>query len=572
MRVFRPCLLVLLVLALAACGPEETPPTPVQVDALFRDVAQDAGLAFHHVSGARGGKYFPEIMGGGCAFLDYDGDGDQDVLMVNGTYWKPWHRKAGDPSPLMALYRNDGTGRFENVSKETGLDFTFYGLGTAIGDVDGDGDPDILLTGIGGNRFLRNDGGRFTDATANSGLAGQADDYNTSAGFFDADGDGDLDLFVCNYVLWSAELDDEIDFRLPTLGRVYGPPGIWEGRHCAFYRNRGDGTFEDDSVRAGVQVVDDKGKPLAKALGLALADMDADGDIDVFVGNDTVRNFLFRNRGDGTFEEIGDKAGVARSPSGQNTGAMGVDIADLQQDGALAIGVGNYTGEDNSLYVSRGAEATFADRAASRGLGVPTRPLITFGFFFFDYDLDGYLDLFQTNGGLEDKGHLLVPPVPFLQPSQLFHNVPTEKGRGFELVSDARSGDLVKGVVGRGAAYADIDADGDLDILIGQIDGPAVLLRNDQAAGHHWLRVRLHADGMNRDAIGAWVEVDAGGRTQRAQVMPTRSYCSQVELPVTFGLGTATAVDEVRVRWPDGTRTRHEVAGVDRLVDLKKQP
>jgi len=377
---------------------------------------------------------------------------------------------------------------------------------------------------------------------------------------------------VCNYVLWSKRIDDGLNFRLPKLGRVYGPPAIWEGRYCYFYRNRGDGTFEDDSERAGVRISDPAGKPVAKALGLALADLDGDGDIDVFVGNDTVRNFLFRNRGDGTFEEIGQEAGIALDPGGETTGAMGVDVGDLGADGALAIGVGNYHGEDDSLYVSRGPTTQFSDRARGRGLGVPTRALITFGFFFFDFDLDGRLDLFQTNGGLEDKGHLLMPPVAFAQPSQLFRGVEQGGKRRFELLDEAAGGDLAKPVIGRGAAYADIDADGDLDILVGQIDGPAVLLRNDQRTANHWLRLRLVGTGMNRDAIGAWVEVETAGRRQRAQVMPTRSYGSQVELPLTFGLGAATTVDAARVRWPDGTVQEISVAGVDRMIVVRKRP
>jgi hypothetical protein len=572
---FLPLLFVLV----AACGrsppPEPPPPAPSGAGpGLFSEEAAARGLDFTHVSGAYGQKYFPEIMGGGCAFLDYDLDGDQDVLMVNGKYWQPWHRKTGDPRPTPGLYRNDGAGRFQDVTAEAGLALAFYGLGVAVGDVDGDLDPDILLAGISGNLFLRNEGGHFVDATTESGLGGDDNDYNTGAGFFDADGDGDLDLFICNYVLWSKQIDEKLAFTLPSLGRVYGPPGVWEGRHCHFYRNRGDGTFFDDSEKAGMHVTTADGKPAAKALGLALADMDADGDIDVFVGNDTVRNFLFRNKGDGTFEEIGDQAGVARGPSGANTGAMGVDIADFESDGSLSIGVGNYYGEDNSLYVSRKEEAAFADRAPSHGLGVPTRPLITWGFFFFDYDLDGHLDLFQTNGGLEEKGHLLIPPVPFRQPSQLFRStaVGPGKSRRFTLLDDAQSGDLTKPVVGRGAAFADIDADGDLDILVGQIAGPALLLVNNQSGGAHWLRVKLEGTGLNREAIGAWVEIEAGGRRQRRQVMPTRSYCSQVELPVTFGLGATDRVEALRIRWPDGTRSETRVEGVDRTIHIRKSP
>jgi len=533
------------------------------------------GLHFVHVSGAYGKKYFPEIMGGGCAFLDYDHDGDADILLPNGRYWHPWHRPAKGPRPTMALYRNDGRGHFQDVTVESGLARPFYGLGVAAADYDGDGDEDILITGIGGNRFFRNDRGVFVDVTLEAGLEGYADDYNTSAGFFDADGDGDLDIFIANYVLWSMKIDDTLDFRLPKLGRIYGPPTIWEGRYCHLYRNEGKGRFRDVSKQAGIQIQDADGEPLAKGLALTFVDLDQDGDLDIYLANDTERNFLFRNRGDGTFEEIGQEAGVAFGPSGQPTGAMGVDVADLYNDGGLVIGVGNYSGQVTSLFVCPPGKSCFVDRGLRGGLSAPTRMLVTFGYFFFDYDLDGYLDFFQTNGGVAVKGDMLAQPVPLEQPSQLFRSTAAAGGeprdrRRFEPLDEAHRGALGEAVVGRGASFADIDADGDLDILVAQIDRPARLYRNDQATGHHWLRVRLEASGLNRDAIGAWVELKAGGSTQRRQVMPTRSYCSQVELPLTFGLGERTRVESLRVHWPDGTSQSVSVNGVDRLLTVHK--
>lgn len=553
--------------AVCACG--EGPPSTTSV-AHFADVTESSGLDFVHVSGAYGKKYFPEIMGGGCAFLDYDLDGDADIVFPNGRFWKAHHRRADSPRPTMALYRNDGHGRFTDVTEALGLDKSFYGLGVAAADYDGDGDPDLLLTGIGGNRLFRNDGAAFVDVTAVSGLQGHADDYNTSAGFFDADGDGDLDLFITNYVLWSKKIDDEMNYTLGVLGRIYGPPPAWEGRHCHYYRNEGEGRFKDASKAAGVEIEDEDGNPLAKGLALTFVDLEGDGDLDVYVANDTERNFLFRNRGNGTFDEIGEEAGVAFDAAGKAMGAMGLDMADLNGDGGLAIGVGNYAGEVTSLYMTRPGVTRFRDRATAHGLTSATRMLITFGWFFFDYDLDGYLDIFQANGGIEDKGHLLEPPVPFRQPSQVFRNVAVGGKRRFELLDEERAGAVAQPVVGRGAAYADIDGDGDLDVLVAQIDGPALLLRNDAARGHHWLRVRLEGEGMNREAIGAWVELHAAGGIQRRQVMPTRSYCSQVELPVTFGLGAVDRVDALRIRWPDGTQQEATIDAVDRLVVVRK--
>ena len=569
---FAPILLLTPVLLLTpGCG-ERASTSSSRPSGPWVDVAAEAGLDFLHVNGAYGKRWFPEVMGAGCAFFDYDGDGAQDVLFVNSTYWSERQRAQESVPDTMALFRGDGKGGFTDVSEQTGMAIRFYGLGTAIADYDGDGDPDVLLTGIGGNRLMRNDGGRFVDVTDAAGVPGHDDDFNTSAGFFDADGDGDLDLFVCNYVLWSRELDNEIGFRIKDFGRVYGPPWTWEGRHCAFYRNNGDGTFRDDSEAAGVRVLDTEGKPAAKALGVLFVDYDRDGDQDVYVANDTVPNFLFRNRGDGTFEEVAAEMGLAVASDGRPTGAMGLDVGDLHNDGGLAIGVGNWSSEANSLFMMAPGRTSFMDRGRGHGIGMESVGLVTWGFFFLDYDLDGRLDAFQTNGGLEPEGHKLDPPLPYEQRSQLFHGV-VEEGRGtFQEVPPEALGDLSRPVVARGAAYADVDGDGDVDILLAQVGARPLLLRNDQASGHHWLRVKLEGTGMNREAIGAVVELTVGGVTQRRFVGPTRSYCSQVELPVTFGLGTATKVEGLRVRWPDGAEQAVEVPGVDRLLVVTRQP
>jgi hypothetical protein len=533
---------------------------------MFTDVTAEACIDFVHVSGARGAKLLPETMGGGVAFLDHDGDGDPDLLFVNSDVW-PEDR--GGPRPTMALYRNDGAGRFEDVTAGSGLDVSFYGQGVAVADHDGDGDVDVFLTALGPNRLFENVGGRFRDVTARAGVAGADDAWSTSAGFFDYDRDGDLDLFVCNYVQWSRDLDLELDFTLNGKDRAYGPPKQYQGAHAYLYRNEGNGTYRDVSAETGIQVLNPAtGNPMGKALAVTFSDLDRDGWPDVVVANDTVQNFVFRNVSGRTFEEVGAVSGVGFDNMGNATGAMGIDVADVAGDGMLGIGVANFANEHTSLYVQQGDPWQFVDVANAGGIGSPSRLKLSFGLFFFDYDLDGRLDLLQANGHLEEAITQVQPSQSYRQRAQLFWNC-SEPGRTcFAAVGEERLGGLGEPIVGRGAAYADIDGDGDLDVALAQTGGPARLVRNDQDLGHHWLRVRLVGSGANRDAIGARVELRAGDTVRRRTVMPTRSYLSQVELPVTFGLGTTAAVDGLTVHWPDGSTTDVDVDAVDTTLTV----
>lgn len=594
-RAFRWSILVIVIGLALTIGlvtwlghePQEAPPvleqtpvpvaaghaTPVEPPAIpFTDITQAAGIDFVHVNGARGEKLLPETMGGGVAFLDYDGDGDMDVLFVNSDYWDPADA-AGKPPAEHGLYRNDGTGRFENVTREAGLTDSFYGMGVAVGDYDGDGDPDLYLTAVGANRLYRNDGGHFTDVTTQAGVAGAADAWSTSAAFFDYDNDGDLDLFVANYVQWSPQIDRRLGFKLTGLGRAYGPPTTFKGTFPYLFRNEGDGRFTDVSAEAGVQIVDRAtGQPKAKALGVLPLDVDEDGWMDLFIANDTVQNFLLHNQGDGTFREIGVEAGVAFDRNGSATGAMGVDAAVLgEDDNAVGLAVANFANEMTSLYVSDGQPLQFADQAIGAGIGPASRKVLSFGLFFFDADLDGRLDLLQANGHLENEINTVQPSQHYAQPAQLFWNCGAACPQEFVLLSPDKIGDLARPRVGRGAAYADIDGDGDLDVVITQVGRRPALLRNDQALGHHWLRLRLVGRGGNRDAIGARVEVRVAGRRMHQQVMPTRSYLSQMEPVLTFGLGQAAQAEEVRIRWPDGAeQVLGPVAG-DRLVRIERE-
>lgn len=537
----------------------------------FTDITEAAGIDFVHVNGARGEKLLPETMGGGCAFLDFDVDGDQDLLLINSDLWP------GDPAfdtdrPTMALYANDGTGSFTDVTASAGLDVSRYAMGVAVGDVDNDGDPDLLITAVGENLFLRNDAGTFVDATAEANLAGDPADWSTSAAFFDADDDGDLDLFVCNYVTWTRELDLRQGFQLTGVGRAYGPPKSFQGSSSTFLRNNGDGTFVDDSERAGVIVRNPAtGVPMAKSLAVAPVDIDADGDVDLIVANDTVQNFVFINDGTGHFVEQGAELGIAFDSMGAARGAMGIDTAHLPATD-LAVGVGNFANEMTALYVTRDATGLFSDDAIAEGIGAESRKRLTFGLFFFDADLDGRLDLLQTNGHLEEEISVVQASQSYEQPAQLFWNAGPERREGtFVIASDEHVGDLVTPIVGRGAAFADIDGDFDLDVLLTQIGAPPLLLRNDQSLGHNVIRLLLEGTTSNRDGVGAVIEARVGDEVIRQHVMPARSYLSSVERPVTIGLGEASTVD-LTITWPDGTKQVLDDVDANQVLTIRQKP
>jgi len=542
---------------------QEAPPV-VSPAVSFTDVTATAGINFIHVNGAYGEKLMPETIGSGAAFIDYDNDGDQDLLLVNSRQW-PGHEQGN--AATLSFYRNDGRGHFRNVTQESGLAISCYGMGVAVGDYDNDGWTDLYITTLGGNILLRNDAGHFTDVTASAGVAGLDDDWSTAAAFIDYDDDGDLDLFVGNYVLWSRKINLEIDFQVTGLGRAYGAPNHFTGAANRLYRNEGDGRFSDVSHAAGIVITDPVNNlPEGKTLGVAPIDYDNDGWIDLFVANDTDRNFLYHNLGNGRFEEVGDLEGIAFDRNGKSTSAMGIDTAWFRNDADLGIGMGNFANEMSSLFVTANGAAPFADEAILEGFGPASRLALTFGLFFFDYDLDGRQDLFQANGHLENDINIVQPSQTYAQSPQLFWNCGSTCRTRFVEVSD--SGDLSAPLVGRGATYADIDGDGDLDIVVMQNGRRAVLLRNDQQLGHHWLRLRLEGRVSNRSAIGARVMLTAGGVTQRRVVMPTRSYLSQVELPLTFGLGDSTKVKSLKVTWPNGQVQRVVVGRIDTQIDV----
>ncbi|MCU0836221.1 MAG: CRTAC1 family protein [Chromatiaceae bacterium] len=544
-------------------APADQPP-----EVRFTDITQATGIDFVHISGAYGERLMPETIGSGAAFFDYDRDGRPDLFLVNARYWVGHEPPGADP-PRQALYRNLGDGRFEDVTEAAGLALTAYGMGVAIGDYDGDGWDDLYLTTLYGNHLFRNEGGRFRDVTAEARVAGGPETWSASAAFLDYDRDGDLDLFVVNYVKWSREIDLAIDFRLTGLGRAYGAPVNFVGTDNTLYRNEGNGRFTDVSATAAIQVRDPvSGHPVGKGLGVVPVDYDGDGWIDLVVVNDTVRNFLYRNRGDGGFEEVGVFEGIAYDRNGKATSAMGVDAARFRNDQELGIAVGNFANEMASLFVTTGGRPPLVDEAVLEGLGPASRLPLTFGLVFLDVDLDGRLDLLLANGHLEHEIQKVQQTQTYAQPPQLFWNCGETCRARFVLAEAA--GDLTRPLVGRGIAYADIDGDGDLDVLITQTGGRPALLRNDQATGHHWLRVRLVGRPPNTNAHGAKVELTADGVARYWEHTPARGYLSQVEQTITFGLGTADRVERLRVTWPDGRVQELVPEAVDNVLVIRE--
>ena len=515
---------------------------------VFTDVTAQAGIHFVHNAGRTGKKYLPETLGAGCAFFDADGDGWPDILLINGKDFTPRGRRS-----LPALYRNNRNGTFTDITAGSGLDVEMYGMGVAIGDYDNDGRDDVYITALDGDHLFHNEGnGRFRDVTKAAGI--QNANFGTSAAWLDYDRDGKLDLFVANYVQWSPQTD--LWCSLDGATKSYCTPESYTGTRSRLFHNLGGGRFEDVSERAGV------GDPTSKSLGVTVLDYDGDGWPDLFVANDTQPNKLYRNLGNGTFQEVGMAAGVAYGEDGVARGAMGADAGDYDRSGRPHLLVGNFSNQMLGLYHNEG-NGLFVDEAPSSTVGRASLLTLCFGVFFFDYDLDGFPDILAANGHIEDDIGRVQPKVSYRETPLLFRNLGNHK---FDNVTAQAGTAFVRPVVARGAAYADFDHDGDLDVLISTNNGPAYLFRNDGGNRNHWLSVRLSGTRSNRDGIGAVVSVTSASGKQWNMLRSGSSYCSQSELALVFGLGR-DQMASLEVAWPSGARQHfNDVAANQRIT------
>jgi hypothetical protein len=529
----------IFVLAALLVGQSRTNATPETSSIQFHDVTQQAGIHFTHNNGAFGKKFLPETMGPGVAFIDYDNDGWPDIFLVNGMDWPSHVQKHSTPK----LYHNNHDGTFTDVTHKAGLDIEMFGLGVAVGDYDNDGYDDLFVTAYGQSHLFHNNGnGTFTDVTKSAGLWGP-NEFSTGAAWVDYDRDGKLDLVVANYVQWSEQTD--LYCTLDGSHKSYCTPESYKGTSARLWHNRGDGTFEDTTQKAGLA------EPTSKTLGVAVLDYDNDGWPDLLLSNDTQPNKLYRNNGNGTFTEKAVVAGVAFSEDGIARAGMGVDAADYDHSGYPSLLITNFSNQMISLYHNEG-KGLFVDEAPRSDIGRASLLTLGFGCFFFDYDLDGWPDVLVANGHIDADIQRVQANVKYAMPPHLFRNI----GKGkFEEVTKSLGPAFASPRVGRGAAYADINNDGRLDLLLSTNGGPVYLFRNDAqgaAAANHSLRIKLAGTKSNRDGIGTTVKLTSGGETQTQMLRSGSSYLSASELVLTFGLAQREKADSIEIRWPSG--------------------
>ena len=503
--------------------------------AQFTNISQAAGIRFVHNSGATGKRYLPETLGAGVAFIDYDNDGWQDIVFANGEDWPG----ALKHTSTLKLYHNNRNGTFTDVTQKSGLAISIYGMGIAVGDYDNDGYDDLFITAVGQSRLFHNNGnGAFTEVTQRAGLGG-VQEFSTSAAWVDYDRDGKLDLVVANYVQWSAKQD--IYCSLDGRRKSYCTPESYKGASIRVWHNLGNGKFEDATAKLGLLDV------TSKTLGIAVLDYNNDGWPDFVLSNDTQPNKLYVNDKGTHFSELAVTAGIAYSEEGLARAGMGVDAADYDRSGNTSILISNFSNQMLSLFHNEG-HGLFVDVAPTSEIGRDSLLTLGFGCFFFDYDLDGWLDIFVANGHIEDQIENIQKRVRYAEPPHLFHNLGNGK---FTEVTQRMGAEFQRPRVARGAAYADIDNDGDLDVVITTNGGPAQLFRNDNKENQS-LRIKLLGTKSNRDGIGAVVRLQSGGNQQSLMMRSGSSYLSQSELVLTFGLGNSTKADRIDIEWPSG--------------------
>ncbi len=519
----------------------------------FTNVTQSSGIHFVHNSGAAGKRYLPETLGAGVAFIDYDNDGWQDMLFANG---EDWPGVAKRPSTLK-LYHNNHNGTFTDVTQKSGLAISMYGMGIAVGDFDNDGYDDVFISAVGQSRLFHNNGnGTFTDVTQKAGLGG-VQEFSTSAAWIDYDRDGKLDLIVANYVQWSPKQD--IYCSIDGKRKSYCTPESYKGASIRVWHNLGGGKFEDATAKLGLL------DATSKTLGIAILDYNNDGWPDFVLSNDTQPNKLYVNEKGQHFAEAAVTAGIAYSEEGLARAGMGIDAADYDHSGNPSILISNFSNQMLSLFHNEG-HGLFVDAAPTSEIGRDSLLTLGFGCFFFDYDLDGWLDIFVANGHIEDQIENIQKRVRYAEPPHLFRNAGSGK---FTEVTWEMGSDFARPRVARGAAYADIDNDGDLDLVFTTNGGPAQLFRNDSKSGHS-LRVKLQGTKSNRDGIGAIVRVQSGGNNQWLMMRSGSSYLSQSELVLTFGLGNATKAERVEIEWPSGQRESLSNIAADEVVTVQE--
>jgi len=561
----RGAAVVLAALSLAAAEPKPAPPRP---RVTFTDVTPGSGLDFQHVTGASGQKMYIETMGSGACWLDYDRDGDLDIYVVNSAELPGFKAEV---KPINHLFRNDGGGRFTDVTSEAGVGDGGYGMGCVAGDIDNDGDLDLYVTNFGPNVLYRNDGnGRFTDITAEAGKGLDDPRWSASAGFGDIDNDGDLDLYVTAYLDFSVDNNKFCGERKPGY-RAYCHPEEFNGIADRLFRNKGDGHFEEVSAAAGVS-----GR-IGNGLGVVFTDVNDDGWLDIYVANDKTINFMFLNKGDGTFKDISMTSGAGFSESGMTQAGMGVDTGDANGDGRLDLVVTNLDYETNELYTNNG-DLTFTDATFRAGLGQPNFLHVGFGIDLLDYDNDGDQDIMIMNGHILDNIELFRDQVTYQQPRSLLLNDGT--GR-FTDISAQAGEDFSKANVGRGLAVGDYDNDGDLDFFVVNSGRKAQLFRNEGGndparGGGHWLMLALHGVKSNRDGVGARIRVkttDASGKEhwQVDLAKTASSYMSENDMRPHFGLGAAATADVVEIRWPSGILQTLTGVKADQLLEVTEK-